>query len=276
MGKRIRQIEKTVDLGMEKTYMVEVPVDAVIKIAKLHNMGKRKSQQDSFGISDLDADTLNQKGLLAVVADGMGGLAGGEKASMATVISVLNYFDTHDFDKVPEKLQEMVENANEQVKEIVGITRGQSGSTIVSIYIKDYQMFFVSVGDSRILLIRDGELYQLNKEHNYEADLLELVNEGKMTFEDAMQDPQKNALTSYIGIDSLERIDQNLTEIELFEGDRILLITDGVYNALSDVEIMNSMEYPAGRAMMHMEMQIEGKNLTNQDNYTALLIEIEH
>lgn len=276
MGKRIRQIEKTVDLGMEKTYMVEVPVDAVIKIAKLHNMGKRKSQQDSFGISDLDADTLNQKGLLAVVADGMGGLAGGEKASMATVISVLNYFDTHDFDKVPENLQEMVENANEQVKEIVGITRGQSGSTIVSIYIKDYQMFFVSVGDSKILLIRDGELYQLNKEHNYEADLLELVNEGKMTLEDAMQDPQKNALTSYIGIDSLERIDQNLTEIELFEGDRILLITDGVYNALSDVEIMNSMEYPAGRAMMHMEMQIEGKNLTNQDNYTALLIEIEH
>ena len=276
MGKRIRQIEKTVDLGMEKTYMVEVPVDAVIKIAKLHNMGKRKSQQDSFGISDLDADTLNQKGLLAVVADGMGGLAGGEKASMATVISVLNYFDTHDFDKVPENLQEMVENANEQVKEIVGITRGQSGSTIVSIYIKDYQMFFVSVGDSRILLIRDGELYQLNKEHNYEADLLELVNEGKLTMEEAMQDPQKNALTSYIGIDSLERIDQNLTEIELFEGDRILLITDGVYNALSDVEIMNSMEYPAGRAMMHMEMQIEGKNLTNQDNYTALLIEIEH
>ena len=105
---------------------------------------------------------------------------------------------------------------------------------------------------------------------------MELVNEGKMTLEDAMQDPQKNALTSYIGIDSLERIDQNLTEIELFEGDRILLITDGVYNALSDVEIMNSMEYPAGRAMMHMEMQIEGKNLTNQDNYTALLIEIEH
>lgn len=276
MGKRIRQVEKTVDLGMEKPYMVEVPVDADIKIAKLHNMGKRKSQQDSFGISDLDTDTLNQKGLLAVVADGMGGLSGGEKASMATVISTLNYFDTHDFENIPENLHEMIENANEQVKEVVGITGGQSGSTIVSIYIKDHQMFFVSVGDSRILLIRDGELYQLNKEHNYEADLLELVNEGKMTLEEAMQDPQKNALTSYIGKESLEKIDQNLTEIELFEGDRILLITDGIYNALSDAEIINSMEYPAGRAMMHMEMQIEGKNLASQDNYTALLIEIEH
>ena len=240
-----------------------------------NNVGKRKSQQDSFGISDFDEDTVQQKGILAVVADGMGGLSGGERASMATVISALNYFDTNEMENIPVKLREMIENANEQVKEVVGITKGQSGSTIVCVHIMDHQMFFASVGDSRILLIRDGEIFQLNKEHNYEADLLEMVQDGRMTMEEALQDPQKDALTSYIGIDCLERIDQNLTEIELFEGDRILLITDGVYNTLSDAEILSSMEYSAGRAMMHIEMQIEAKNRPNQDNYTAVLIEIK-
>lgn len=275
MGKRIKNIEKTVDLGMEKPYVVNIPSEIGIAISKLNNVGKRKSQQDSFGISDFDEDTVQQKGILAVVADGMGGLSGGERASMATVISALNYFDTNEMENIPVKLREMIENANEQVKEVVGITKGQSGSTIVCVHIMDHQMFFASVGDSRILLIRDGEIFQLNKEHNYEADLLEMVQDGRMTMEEALQDPQKDALTSYIGIDYLERIDQNLTEIELFEGDRILLITDGVYNTLSDAEILSSMEYSAGRAMMHIEMQIEAKNRPNQDNYTAVLIEIK-
>ena len=275
MGKRIKNIEKTVDLGMEKPYVFNIPSEIGIAISKLNNVGKRKSQQDSFGISDFDEDTVQQKGILAVVADGMGGLSGGERASMATVISALNYFDTNEMENIPVKLREMIENANEQVKEVVGITKGQSGSTIVCVHIMDHQMFFASVGDSRILLIRDGEIFQLNKEHNYEADLLEMVQDGRMTMEEALQDPQKDALTSYIGIDCLERIDQNLTEIELFEGDRILLITDGVYNTLSDAEILSSMEYSAGRAMMHIEMQIEAKNRPNQDNYTAVLIEIK-
>lgn len=274
MGKRIKDVEKTVDLGMERPYIVNVPSETGIAISKLNNVGKRKSQQDSFGISDLDADMIQQKGILAVVADGMGGLSAGEKASMATVISALNYFDTNKMENIPEKLHEMIENANEQVKEVVGITKGQSGSTIVCVHIIDHQMFFVSVGDSRILLIRDGEVCQLNREHNYEADLLEMVQDGRLTMEEALQDPQKDALTSYIGIDCLERIDQNLEEIELYEGDRILLITDGVYNTLSDAEILSSMEYSAGRAMMHIEMQIEAKNRPNQDNYTAVLIEI--
>lgn len=277
MGKRVKRTkksERTVDLGMERQYLVEVPPSVGLKVAKLHNIGKRKNQQDSFGVSELKEEILEERGFLAVVADGMGGLSDGEKASMATVISALNFFDTKEFDEIPDNLTEMAELANQQVKEVLGITKGQSGSTMVCIYIKDHQMFFVSVGDSRILLLRDEELYQLNREHNYEADLMELVNDGQMTLEEALNDPQRNALTSYIGIENLEKIDWNTEPIELFEQDRILLVTDGIYNTLSDEEIIKSMEYPIGRAMMHMEMQIEGKNKANQDNYTALLIEI--
>lgn len=277
MGKRIKKVQKverTVDLGMEKRYLLEVPENVGLKVAKLHNIGKRKNQQDSFGVSELKEEILTERGFLAVVADGMGGLSDGEKASMATVISALNFFDIKEFDVIPDNLTELAEMANQQVKEVLGITKGQSGSTMVCIYIKDKQMFFVSVGDSRILLLRDGEIHQLNQEHNYEADLMKLVKDGRITLEEAQNDPQKNALTSYIGIEKLEKIDRNTEPIELFDQDRILLVSDGIYNTLSDEEILASMEYPIGRAMMHMEMQIEGKNKTNQDNYTALLVEI--
>lgn len=275
MGKRIKQIEKTISLGIENMYRIDVPENMGFKVAKLHSVGKRQEQQDAFGVSDLDPDIVKQKGFFAIVADGMGGLTSGEKASMATVISALNYFDTHECTSIPDGLLDMVEVANEQVKEIVGITKGQSGSTMIGVLIKGEELFFVSVGDSRILLIHDEELRQLNCEHNYEMDLMKRVESGEMTIEEVKGNPQRHALTSYIGIPVLQKIDQNIDGVEIFPEDRILMMTDGVYNTLSEEEILSAMDYAPEKAMMNLEMQIRSKNKENQDNYTALLIEIQ-
>lgn len=268
--------EITIDLGYEKTYQIETPTGCGILLGKVHGIGRRSKQQDSFGVSELKEEIIRDKGILAVVADGMGGLSDGEKASMATVISCLHYFETYEGEEnAAEVLVSMAENANIEVKEVLGNSNVSSGSTLVAAYVKERELSWVSVGDSHIYLYRDGELMQINKDHNYAALLQEKVDAGEITQEDALHDPQKNALTSYIGIAQLDKIDHSMESVALFEGDRVLLMSDGVYNTLTEEEIIDSMQFPIGRSMMHLGMQIEGKRKKNQDNYTMLLIEIE-
>ena len=98
---------------------------------------------------------------------------------------------------------------------------------------------------------------------------------GVVDAEEAINDPQRNALTSYIGIRVLEKIDYNEKALEAECGDRILLLSDGVYNSVTEEEIIESMELPLGRAMMRLGMQVEEKRKRNQDNYTAIVLEIE-
>lgn len=281
MGKGIKRrlrkekVQVTVDLGYEKAYQIETPEDCGLLIGKAHGIGARSKQQDSFGVSQMQEDVIRDKGILAILADGMGGMASGEKASMATVISCLNYFDTHDMsESVSDDLRAMAENANVEVKDVLGGSRGASGSTLVGVYIKDGEMFWVSVGDSRIYLYRDGELQQVSRDHNYAAVLQKRVEAGEITQEEALGDPQKDALTSYIGIDFLEEIDYNTESLAVFEGDKILLTSDGVYNTLTTEEIEDALRFSAGRAMMHLGMQVESKRKKNQDNYTALVLEV--
>ena len=271
-----KQKEITVDLGYEKTYQIETPEGCGVLLGKVHGIGRRSKQQDSFGVSELKEDNVRDKGILAVVADGMGGLSDGEKASMATVISCLNYFETHSStENASEVLVSMAENANTEVKEVLEESRGFSGSTLIAALVKEKELFWVSIGDSHIYLYRDEELIQLNKDHNYAETLQEKVDAGEITQEEALHDPQKNALTSYIGIAQLEQIDYNTESLALFEGDRVLLMSDGVYNTLTEEEIIDSMQFPIGRSMMHLGMQVEGKRKKNQDNYTMLLIEMD-
>lgn len=281
MGKGLKRrfkkekVQVTVDLGYEKAYQIETPEDCELRIGKAHGIGARSKQQDSFGVSQMQEDVIRDKGILAILADGMGGMANGEKASMATVISCLNYFDTHDMsESVSDDMLAMAENANVEVKDVLGDSRGASGSTLVGVHIKDGEMFWVSVGDSRIFLYRDGELQQISRDHNYAAVLQERVEAGEITQEEALCDPQKDALTSYIGIEFLEEIDYNTESLALFEGDKILLTSDGVYNTLTTEEIEDALKFSAGRAMMHLGMQVEGKKKKNQDNYTALVLEV--
>lgn len=275
LKKRKKETEATLDFGYEKTYQIETPEGCGVEIGKLHGIGRRSKQQDAFGTSDLKEEVIESKGVLAILADGMGGLTDGERASMATVISCLNYFETHDMDaETPACFLEMVKNANIEVKEVLGSSSGSSGSTLVAVLVKERKIFWVSVGDSRIFLCRDGELTQISQDHNYAAQLREMVEAGEVGEEEANNDPQRNALTSYIGISRLEKIDYNEEALEAEPGDRILLLSDGVYNSVTEEELLESMEFPLGRAMMRLGMKVEEKRKKNQDNYTAIVLEI--
>lgn len=244
-------------------------------VGKLHNVGKRSSQQDSFAVSDeKDEKLCSEKGLIAIVADGMGGLSDGDKISSMVTLSLLKYFYEKPLADFPgNTLLEMLKKANREVNLFLKNKTERCGSTLVTGIIKEKKLYWLSVGDSHIYLYRNGSLIQLNREHTYKEELdLKIVN-GEMDMEEAMKNPQKTALTSYIGMGQLEKIDKNSVPVELQKGDRIIFATDGVFGTMKESQIASAMAYPVEESIRRMNDWIMAVGKNNQDNYTAVVIE---
>lgn len=269
------RVEKTLDLGRKKLYQVEIPSRFGLAIGKVHGIGARETQQDAFGISDIKESMIKEKGVLLVLADGMGGMQDGEKASISAVVTCLDCFERHNNTAGEgEVLLEMLRAANEQVRRELGHNAGFGGSTILAAILKEGTVNWVSVGDSRIYLFQDGRLMQLNYEHNYAAVLEQMAENGEISFEEALTHPQRKALTSYIGLEEIPQIDSSEEPLLLKKGDRLLLMSDGVFGTLSQKEIEESMNYTAEKSAMYMGSQIERRKKQHQDNYTVLVVEV--
>ena len=267
--------------GGEQDMSVKVILDekdAPVSIGRIHDVGRRSMQQDSFGVSDTDyISKIKKKGVMAVVADGMGGLSDGERMSQMVVVKMLQGFDASPDDAIPSStLLGLVGEANEAVNSELGDERiGKCGSTVVAVILKDRKLSWISVGDSHIYVYRKGQLIKLNTDHNYGVELDRKVQNGEISFEEASTDPQRAALTSYIGIGDLELIDQNETPIAMEKGDRILLMSDGVYGTVDERAIAEMMALPFRKALSAIDRAVLAREKNNQDNYTCVVIEVK-
>lgn len=243
-----------------------------VAIGKLHEQGARSEQQDSFGVSD--ESVMDTHGLLAVVADGMGGLADGAKVSAAAVEAVLDSFIEAQDAWPPERL------LTELLRQAVGAVNGllgpddyrKSGSTLLMGLVRDGSFSFASVGDSRVCLYRCGTLIQLNREHIYRNDLAGKAVNGEIAVQDAFNDPKGAGLTSFLGMGVLSQVDLPAAPLRLYPGDRLLLMSDGVYNALSEEELSAALALAPEEAAEAIRRAIQEKNYSNQDNYTAVIL----
>ncbi len=243
-----------------------------ISIEKVHEQGARADQQDSFGVSD--NAFISEYGLLAVVADGMGGLANGGKISAAATRSVLDAFIMSQGKSSPKELLiSLLKNAVTEVNGLLGEDNlRKSGSTLVMGYIRGDMLSFLSVGDSRISLFRNGILMQLNREHIYEDELLlRSINNGT-SVNDALSDPKGKGLVNYIGVGKLKSVDMPASAMKLYPGDKIILMSDGVYNALTDDETITALNGSASEAAENIRNAVASKGYPDQDNYTAVII----
>ena len=242
-----------------------------ISLGKIHDIGRRDYQQDSFGQTAVLCNT----GILAVLADGMGGLSGGERVSQKIVMEALTFGSTLQANQVPTALPGMVAGINRAVNQMLG-PKGlyTSGSTVVSALITGDALRWISVGDSRIYLYRDGQLSQLSRDHDLLQDWMPDILEGKRSMAEALRDPNGRKLTSFIGMGELRHVDYNRTPIPLLPGDRVLLMSDGVYGTVSDAE-MAAILRDCGSVQLaasHIGQRIMGAALPYQDNYTLIVL----
>lgn len=245
-----------------------VPAPGGIQVEKLHEQGARKNQQDCFYVSPEELRPTH--GLLAVVADGMGGLADGDKVSQAAVTAAMNAFYTAQ--GTPEQvLLTLLGQANQAVNLLLGPDGLRSaGSTIVMGLVREGYFYYLSVGDSRICLLRDGVLYQLNREHVFRSELYQRAVNGEMSLQEAAGHPKGGGLTSFLGMGQLAHVDLPAQPAAVRSGDRFVLMSDGVYNALPEGELTALLASGGGADALRAAIQAKG--YTNQDNYTAVIL----
>lgn len=240
-------------------------------VGKLHHIGARANQQDSFGVMPT-AD-----GQFAVVADGMGGLSEGDKVSQQIVMRMMQDASGLGGEPKDRVLFELVSRANQEINRILGASdQYVSGSTVVAALVERDCFHWISVGDSRIYLYRNRRLIQLNREHTYEADLLVQAVNGDISFEDVKSHPKRAGLTSFIGMGELQYVDGSRRGIRIQHGDRLLLMTDGVFNTLTEEEICQTLEAAgcAQDAAEAMQERILAYHKEKQDNFTAVILDL--
>ena len=247
-----------------------------LEVDNLQGIGKRHQQEDSFYMSDCNDDILmKEKGFLAVVADGMGGMLNGAQTSAAVTTAAREYFEKYLSLNNPadKELIEMLHLIDIRVKQLQKERDVyESGSTLTAVWIHDYMMHFLTVGDSRIYLLRKGNLYQINRDHNLKNKLMEKVIKEEMD-RDLYQDMMgKSGLTSYIGKEEIDLIDISVRPFFLEKDDVILLVSDGVFGTLSEEELTAILEQDFDNAAQNIKNAIERADKKKQDNYTGIIV----
>ena len=241
--------------------------------------GGREQQQDDWGFNEfLNNDAVLQtEGALAVVADGMGGLALGQEASRLAKTLFLDAYHEQMVrggqQHVSHVLRRCIEMANEGVLNLSRSHQleGDVGTTLVATVVKGDYLYWISVGDSRIYLVRNNQLAQLTLDHNYETELLLSNTE----YSEARKHPESHALTSYLGIPDLKEIDQNIKPLRLQPDDLIILTTDGLFNVLQDNEILKiaSRSHP-NKIANFLISAVQPRSSPEQDNTTVLTFKV--
>ena len=249
----------------------------MIASAGFQAQGSRKEQQDSYGIlNKKDKDFISHAGVLAVVADGMGGLAQGREASQIAVKSFINAYKKKKPDEsVDSALLRSLHACNKEVFEFSESQdlEGKLGTTIVAAVIQDKNLNWISVGDSRIHLIQQNEITCLTTDHNYESQLNELLAKGEITKEEAASHPQSAALTSFVGGEDISIIGRNTSPIKCFDTDQVLLSSDGLYARISDQEIVSITKQDPKSSVKELVNKKLGMKAKNQDNLTAVILQ---
>lgn len=221
---------------------------ALTKAGGLTNVGlKRQENQDFFSADDILG--------LYVVADGMGGHLAGEVASRIAVdlinksfrkcveseASVESLFGHSDpsLSKTGNYILSSIRLANRVIHEMANEHRQYRGmgTTVAVLAAAPGLIVSANVGDSRVYMVREGQIERLSKDHTIVAEQVEM---GILTDEKAADSPLKHMLTRNLG--SSEDVDAEIFELEPTGNTRFILCTDGVTDLISDDEILHMAE----------------------------------
>ena len=149
---------------------------------------------------------------------------------------------------------------------------GKVGTTMVAAVIKEGFLYWISVGDSRIFLYRNGKLNQLTRDHIYANKLEDDLKKGLITKKEALKPKHRGSLTSYLGLKEINKINISDEPIKLQSGDRVILSSDGLFKTLDDNEIVAELNNHPFKSAKKLIEKTLAKNKKNQDNITLTIL----
>jgi protein phosphatase len=233
----------------------------VAEHAELTDTGRqRRANEDAF---------LARAPLFAV-ADGMGGAQAGEVAS-ATAIEVLSG-GLGDGESVEQRLSASVRQANSQIHalSVADDERAGMGTTVTAAYVGENNVTLVHVGDSRCYRWRDGALERLTDDHSL---VEEMVRQGQLTEEQALDHPQRSIITRALGPESV--VEPDAQTVGARDGDLLLLCSDGLSTMISDEQIAAILARDEPLKATTRGLIAAANEAGGRDNITVVLMRLE-
>jgi serine/threonine protein phosphatase PrpC len=241
---------------------------------------KRETNEDNF--------LVDKKLSLFVVADGMGGHASGEVASQLAVHEFRNAVDAGrepverfaaaDATVRPQEVLTLLENAIQTAGQTI-YQKGQAepekrgmGTTCSALLIAGDRGFIGHVGDSRIYMLRAGQVVQLTEDHSLVNELIRRGRVTKETFETSQYKAYKNAVTRAVGV--YETVQGDTIDFEILPGDQFLLCSDGLHAYLDDARIIEALKGDDVKLLPKRFIDLANTG-GGHDNITAIVVRVE-
>lgn len=196
----------------------------------------RQNNQDAFMCG-----TLAENVLFSVVCDGMGGANGGNIASaLAVKVIAARIVERYRENMSPESIQFMLESAiaaaNIEVFDTATADPALQGmgTTVVATVVTGQQAVVAHIGDSRAYLVSEGDITQITRDHSV---VQQMIERGELTKEEARTHPNKHFITRALGVE--ENVESEVDILELPEGSKLLICTDGLSNMVEEAEMTN-------------------------------------
>lgn len=249
-----------------------------LRLGTAQILGEREEQQDSYGHTSQDDDAIaTNGGIMAVVADGIGGHAHGGDASRRAVAAFLEHYQSGQLhDDLPNALYHALIQANHAVLDFAE-SQGEvenCGTTLIAMVMhhESRYLHWIGVGDSRLYLLRNGQLAQFTADANFADHIAKKVARGIASRNDLFAEENPHRLTSFLGLKKLGKIDRSIRPFPLHQGDVAMICTDGIYNALSKEELSDCLSEEPQTACDRIIQSILEKHHDHQDNATVAVL----
>ena len=238
---------------------------------------------DSTGLSDpgliraynQDCLYIDPAGRFFIVADGMGGHAGGEEASRIATEEIRSYLDQNwqSPESASKLLQQALSTANQAIvtDQQNHPERADMGTTAVVVVIRPGESPVCGhVGDSRLYRLRKSQLQQITEDHTWIAKALKI---GDITADEARVHPYRHVLSNCLGREDLNQI--SVQPLDLEQGDRLLLCSDGLTEELVDDKIASYLQGTPSLEIAAESLVAAAKEEGGHDNITVVLVSVE-
>lgn len=238
-----------------------------LNFAALTDVGlQRSSNQDSY--------YLSPAGELFIVADGMGGHAGGQEASRIATAAIESYVAAHKNSEITSSalLEKAIFSANSAVlaDQKAHAERSDMGTTVVVLLLRDEQFWCAHVGDSRLYLLRESGFFQITQDHTWVA---QAIKDGDLALDELQQHPWRHVLSQCVGREDLLTVETQRLQVE--PGDQLLLCSDGLTEELSSDEIITYLQSAEGSCQNAVASLISAaKARGGRDNITVIALSV--